>query len=195
MGRLSKGGRRLGASVGVLGIAATIAPCWVPTGKGASLQAGVPIAAMIEETGFASAGLRLRPVEEPPPEPVFLGRDGEKITIARIRLFLETRGSPLARHADRIVDAGARYEVDPRVVVAISGVESSFGVYASGHNAWGWRGSLWGSWPVAIESYTRALAASYRSLRTGRFAAASRRYCPPCGSLWGIKARAIFVQI
>jgi hypothetical protein len=127
--------------------------------------------------------------------PVYLGADGENITGERIRRFLARQGSPMARYASNIVTAGIRYRVDPRVVVAIAGVESTYGGYAYGHNAWGWGSQRWRSWPVAIDGYTQALSQRYRSLRTGRFAAASRTYCPPCGARWGVKALQIFRAI
>jgi hypothetical protein len=126
---------------------------------------------------------------------VYRGADGESITPQRIRAFLSRQGSPMARYSAEIVKAGLRYHVDPRVVVAISGVESTYGIYAYGHNAWGWGGSRWRSWPASIDGYTQALSQRYRSLRTGRFAAASRTYCPPCGARWGVKALKIFRSI
>ena len=125
----------------------------------------------------------------------YRGADGEKITVPRIERFLKKAGSPLTSFAKDIVVAGIRYRVDPRVVVAISGVESTFGVHCVRHNAWGWGKARWSSWPQAIDSYTRLLGTSYHSLRLGRFAAASRTYCPPCGNTWGIKALSIFRQI
>jgi hypothetical protein len=126
---------------------------------------------------------------------VYMGADGETITTERIRRFLARQGSPMARYAANILTAGIRYRVDPRVVVAISGVESTYGLYSYGHNAWGWGSQRWRSWPASIDGYTQALSQRYRSLRTGRFAAASRTYCPPCGARWGIKALQIFRTI
>ncbi|MBI4729632.1 MAG: lytic murein transglycosylase [Acidobacteria bacterium] len=121
--------------------------------------------------------------------------DGQIITPARLRRFLRVWGSPMVPFSEDLVGAGVRYGVDPRVVVAISGVESSFGRHAPGYNAWGWGHLRWQSWPRAIEDYTRRLAAGYRSLRTGRFHRASRTYCPPCGARWGLKAASIFRSI
>jgi hypothetical protein len=126
---------------------------------------------------------------------VFIGADGESITTERIRRFLVRQGSPMARYAENIVTAGIRYRVDPRVVVAIAGVESTYGIYDYGHNAWGWGGHRWRSWPASIDGFTQAMSQRYRSLRTGRFAAVSRTYCPPCGARWGIKALEIFRSI
>lgn len=126
---------------------------------------------------------------------VYFGADGERITVGRVERFLISQRSPFTRFASSIVSAGVRYHVDPRVVVAISGVESTFGRYVAGHNAWGWGKMRWPNWSTAIESYTRLLGSRYRSLRLGRFAAASRTYCPPCGQGWGIKALRIFRSI
>jgi hypothetical protein len=128
---------------------------------------------------------------------VFVGADGERITAARIGRYLARMASPLARYAADIVAAGVRDGVDPRVVVAISGVESTFGLFAVGYNAWGWDEgrARWPSWPAAIDGYTANLAVQYHSLRRGRFAAASRTYCPPCGGSWGERALVIFRQI
>jgi hypothetical protein len=136
------------------------------------------------------------PSDEPTAAPVeYLGADGERITPERIRRFLDSKGSPMAPHAGTIVRAGIRFGVDPRVIVAIAGVETSYGLHAYAYNAWGWGSSRWSGWTAAIEGYSRNLAEGYRSLRTGRFAAASRSYCPPCGDKWGIKALSIFRQI
>lgn len=144
-------------------------------------------------------GLGAEPVSPAPPvaAPEYLGADGRLVTVGRIRTFLVRRGSPLADYANDIVQAGVRHGVDPRVVVAIAGVETAFGARAAGFNAWGWarRHVRWHSWEQAIDEFTRGLASGYRSLRTGRFARASRSYCPPCGDRWGRVVGAIFRTI
>ncbi len=146
---------------------------------------------------YQSSTVRIAKVDAGPAPSRFSyrGADGQQITAARIRSFLERQRSPMARYSQHIVDAGLKYRVDPRVVVAIAGVESTYGRYAWSYNAWGWGRMRWSSWRTAIDGYTQALSLQYRSLRTGRFAAASRTYCPPCGSRWGIKALAIFRAI
>ncbi|MGH2831121.1 MAG: hypothetical protein ACRDJM_11615 [Actinomycetota bacterium] len=148
--------------------------------------------------GYRSADVSIHSAEFDTTKPlVFDGADGQQITPARIRRFLVRRDSPMARYAEEIVVAGLRYRVDPRVVVAIAGVESTYGLYSRGHNAWGWNAgrARWSSWRTAIDGFTRALGREYRSLRTGRFAAASRTYCPPCGRGWGVQALRIFRSI
>lgn len=193
---LSKSGRRFGAFLCVLGLAATMAPTWWRLAAGPSAGKRLRSAVLSGQARVAEAGLALRQVREPDEASLsYLGRDGERITPDRIRAFLDRQDSPMSAYAKQIVAAGMKHGVDPRVLVAIAGVESSYGVYARGHNAWGWRGGRWRSWPQAIESFTQALASRYGSLRTGRFALASSRYCPPCGPRWGVKALSIFVRI
>lgn len=144
---------------------------------------------------FRSADVNIGSLPVPERERIYIGKDGERVTVERIRSFLARQRSPMTGYADVIVSSGMKYGVDPRVIVAIAGVESTYGRYSSGYNAWGWGKARWSSWSVAIERYTRALGSEYRSLRHGRFAAASRTYCPPCGKRWGIKALGIFNSI
>lgn len=182
-------------------IAALIAGALVLAGIAVPLKAagGVPFVAgpVMAEAQIRSADTEIHSLARTSREPVYMGADGQRITTARIQSFLARQRSPMTQHAGSIVAAGIRYGVDPRVVVAISGVESTFGRYSRGHNAWGWNAgkARWASWPVAIDRYTKALGSAYRSLRHGRFAAASRTYCPPCGNRWGRQALAIFNRI
>jgi len=99
--------------------------------------------------------------------PYFVGTDGEVITPERIERFLDGYDSPLRPYARRIVAAGLRHDVDPRLIVAISGTETTFGRFHRGHNAWGWEPvdgpARWPSWEEAIESYARLFARGYKS--------------------------------
>jgi hypothetical protein len=132
--------------------------------------------------------------------PVFKGRGGARVSVARIQRFLRSRGSPMAPHARRIVLAGVRWHVDPRSVVAIAGVESSYGVHAPGHNAWGWGGgkggARWSSWGRAIDRFTAGLARGYPSMAKGMFWRGAKRYSSPrTGAHWARKATSIFRSI
>ena len=136
----------------------------------------------------------------PAPAPVYKGRGGVRITVARIQRFLRSRGSPMAPHARRIVLAGVRWRVDPRAVVAIAGVESSYGIHAPGHNAWGWGGgrggARWSSWRHAIDRFTFGLSRHYPSLAQGHFWAGAARYCSKaCARRWANKTTSIFRSI
>ena len=84
--------------------------------------------------------------------------------------FLKKRGSPMAGMGSVFVAAGKRYGIDPRLVVSISGIESSFGkkIYGS-HNAWGWGpGKPFSSWEEGINTVSQGLARGYisKGLRT-----------------------------
>jgi hypothetical protein len=129
---------------------------------------------------------------------VYVGRDGRRITVARVRTYLERRGSPMAAHAEAIVRSGIRYHFDPRTTVAVAGVESSFGLVRRGYNAWGWDVARlrWSSWNQAIWSWTRKASASYRSLARGDFWSAGPRYNPTTTwRHWAAEATAIFRAI
>lgn len=54
------------------------------------------------------------------------------VTADQIRQYLTRKGSPLARYANDFVQVGAKYGIDPRFLVAISGIETSFGTAGSG---------------------------------------------------------------
>lgn len=77
--------------------------------------------------------------------------------------YLKGKKSPLAGFGSIFVATGKKYGVDPRLVVGISGAESSFGKYIYGaNNAWGWGpGIPFGSWEEAIATVTRGLKTGY----------------------------------
>lgn len=185
----------LAARVAALVVAAVIlAGLAIPT-KIAARRMITRSSPLVATTAFRSADVNIGSLPVPGRERVYVGKDGQRVTVERIRSFLAHQGSPMTAYSNVIVASGMKYGVDPRVIVAIAGVESTYGRYSRGYNAWGWGKARWSSWGVAIERYTQALSSSYRSLRHGRFAAASRTYCPPCGKRWGVKALSIFNSI
>lgn len=84
-------------------------------------------------------------------------------TPQQIDSFLTKHGSPLAGMGSVFVGAGKKYGVDPALVVAISGIESSFGKHSfKPFNAWGWMsGNGWGSWQQGITTVTQGLSQGY----------------------------------
>jgi hypothetical protein len=98
------------------------------------------------------------------------------------------RGTPLARHAFRLEAEGWRWNVNPFLVAAIAGVESSYGAAACGGNAWGL-----GNCGIRIASLADGIGYATKLLRTsylddglltlermgGRYAA--------CGQCWADK--------
>lgn len=56
-----------------------------------------------------------------------------------IRSYLQGKGSPLAGNARDFIEVGNKYGVDPRFLVAVSGIETSFGKTGAGvRNPFGW---------------------------------------------------------
>jgi len=92
------------------------------------------------------------------------------ISVAEIDSYLSGKSSPLASHGQVFADKGRQYDVDPRLVVAIAGAESTFGTNGQcaleRNNAWGWGGgwpSCWqfDSWDEGIDTVTEGLRRLY----------------------------------
>lgn len=114
--------------------------------------------------------------------------DGESlVTASQIRDFLSRHNSPMAAHAEEIVFAGNRYGIDPRMIVAIAGVESQYGKRCRGFNAWGWHGgrTRWSSWSESIDLYSASMRSNYPNWRNIQRLAP--RYNPNTPEAWGRK--------
>jgi hypothetical protein len=92
------------------------------------------------------------------------------ITVAEIDRYLESKNSPLAGHGEAFLDSGRRWNVDPRLVVAIAGAETTFGTrMCADYNAWNWfymdtsrcSPNAFDSWEDGIEQVTRGLKQSH----------------------------------
>mgnify|MGYP001575820027 FL=1 len=97
----------------------------------------------------------------------------EKIRI--LKSFLEANNSPLSSSAKTFVDEAERYDIDWRMIAAISGVESSFGlaIPANSYNAWGW--GVYGdnvirfaSWDDGIATISQGIRERYMNQRGAR---------------------------
>src|SRR3990167_8408110 len=86
-----------------------------------------------------------------------------------IQRYLASKRSPLAPYAAQIVRAGQKYGVDPRLLVAIAGAETSFATnpragrdITTGHNACGWGPHIaFPSWEASIDTIARGLRKGY----------------------------------
>jgi len=85
-----------------------------------------------------------------------------------LRDYLKSYNSPLAGSADEFVIYADKYDLDYRLVAAISGVESTFGqqIPYNTHNAWGW--GIYGtnmfyfkSWEDGISTISKGLRENY----------------------------------
>jgi len=103
-----------------------------------------------------------------------------------LRQFLMDYNSPMYPYAEVFVTEADKYGLDWRLVTAISGVESAFGLLpVRANNAWGWKGGADGNfnpfetWGHGIEVVTRRLALGY-GIHMTPFEI-EPIYCPPCG--------------
>jgi hypothetical protein len=98
------------------------------------------------------------------------------VTPKKLESYL--KGTPLQGQGRAFYNAGRKYRVDPKLLIAIAGAESSFGRITSGsHNPFGWGPGIdFKSWGHAIDSVAKGLRAGYLSqgLRT----------IPQIGSKW-----------
>lgn len=90
------------------------------------------------------------------------------ITGVKIDSYLKQKSSPLSGYGDAHNVSGKAHNVDPRLIVAISGAETSFATDSSagsdittGHNAWGMGPhNVYASWPAGIEAVAANLGGS-----------------------------------
>lgn len=89
------------------------------------------------------------------------------VTAEQLSHFLAGKRSPMLPFTAEIIAAANRYRVDPRLTVAIAGVESNFGRVSKGFNAWGWNNgrTRWRSWQESIDVYTRSISENYPNWR------------------------------
>jgi len=92
--------------------------------------------------------------------------------------------SPLNGLGSTFVDNGSQYGVDPRLIVAISGAESSFGVHiCAANNAWNWfwnvtcANSPFDSWNSGITTLSHFMAKSYILHGYNTVSLIGARYC------------------
>ena len=114
------------------------------------------------------------------------------ISISQIDTYLSQKVSPLAGTGRQHRDAGLAFQVDPRLVVAIAGAETTFGkrlCAPNNNNAWNWfwckrcseatkcSGSPFASWDEGIATVTKFLKKSYLEKGRTTFPKIAEIYC------------------
>lgn len=115
--------------------------------------------------------------------------------IENIRVYLSKRNSPLAQFANEFVDAANYYNIDYRLVAAISIIESSGGIHNfKPYNAWGWGSKSFDNFKDGIWSISQGLSKYYeKGADTPQEIAKS--YCPPHSVKWGNNVSFVMSQI
>lgn len=117
----------------------------------------------------------------------YRGPDGSVVTAEDVGAFLSARRSPLAPFSRQVISASNAHDVDPRLIVAIAGVESNFGRVCKGFNAWGWNNgrTRWRSWPESIDGFAERVSVLYPNRSNLRRMAGI--YNPVTPDAWGRK--------
>jgi len=106
--------------------------------------------------------------------------------------FLLSHNSPLADYAGDFIYYADKYEIDWRLVAAISGVESTFGkrIPPNSYNAYGWNNGNYGfeSWTESIGVVSKALKENYYDKGATSIDRIARRYAPPSNT-WNWKVK------
>ena len=116
--------------------------------------------------------------------------------VKNIETFLRKRNSPLADYAQEFVLAADYWNIDYRLVAAISVVESGGGVKTfRKYNAWGWGKSGFKSWEDGIWTVTEGISNGYYSKGLDTPKEISKYYCPPSSDSWARKVSSLMKEI
>ncbi|MCW2920670.1 MAG: conjugal transfer protein [Thermoleophilia bacterium] len=104
-------------------------------------------------------------------------------TAAGIDAYLASKGSPMTGQGAAFMASAIRWRVDPRLLVAISGAESSFGQVTCGpNNAWGWAcpndPADFATWADGIDTVTEGLRGYYLDEGRTSVSLIQQKYCP-----------------
>jgi hypothetical protein len=115
----------------------------------------IPQTAYAQESSASSASIQL-PIAK---------STGADSRVKILTSFFKQYDSPLTPYAADFVKAADRYNLDWRLVAAISGVESTFGkqIPVNSYNAWGW--GVYGDNVIRFNSWTDGINTVSQGLR------------------------------
>lgn len=153
----------------------------------AALTALLVLPAIGIAAGADDAALAVAPVGDAPAASSSTARSSGPArglpTPAQVDAYLLSKGSPMAGQGAAFVASGGRWQLDPRLLVAIAGAESNFGqITCAPFNAWGWgcpNGPYeFGSWADGIDTVAEGLRTNYLSEGRTTVALIHQKYAP-----------------
>lgn len=143
---------------------------------------GKPIIPMVLRAGGPSAIFTALP-----PRRAVLGKSvvGKESRPLILEKYLKSYNSPLADHAQTLINAADKYNLDWRLLPAIAGQESTFcrTIPHNSHNCWGWAiheryTKKFETWEGAIETVGKGLKEGYIDKGLTTPEQIMTRYCP-----------------
>jgi hypothetical protein len=135
-----------------------------------------------EPRAEADVPLQIRTNVDGVPDKALVLYPQDRKVAKKLFLYLREQNSPLTSVARDIVAIGRYYRVDPRLIVAISGGESSFGKRnIRPHNAWGWLpkgGTHWETFTEGANDVASGLRTYYLDKGRTSVEAIQKKYCP-----------------
>ncbi len=123
-----------------------------------------------------------------------------------LKAYLASQNSPMTENAADFIESAKKYNLDWKLVAAISGLESGFGRHTPGHedyntetyNAWGWgvygdQALGFGSWKNGIYTVSRGLRENYINRGLTEPLSMNRAYAS--SPTWGIRVNLIMQRI
>jgi len=118
--------------------------------------------------------------------------------VDKLKSFLERHNSPLSEYAETFIFYADLYQLDWRLVPAITGVESTFGkrIPFNSYNAYGWANGVYkfNSWEESIEIVSKTLREKYLDKGATNIYKIAKRYAPP-SSTWANKVKYFMAKI
>ena len=115
------------------------------------------------------------------------GSGGTSVSAETIDRYLESKASPMAGSGADFLEAGIEHEIDPRLLVAIAGAESYFGLTTCApYNGWGWgcpNGPFaFKSWGHGAQTVAAGLREGYLDDGLTTVGEIHLRYAPPAAA-------------
>ncbi|MCL5411339.1 MAG: glucosaminidase domain-containing protein [Patescibacteria group bacterium] len=117
--------------------------------------------------------------------------------VLKLEKYLNSRNSPMANSAADFVEIADKYNLDWKLLPAIAGVESGYGVATPGNfNPFGWNNALTGfaNWRESIETVASGLRTNY--IREGEITPSKigPKYAPP-SPFWASRVERFMAEI